>query len=823
MSAVLGAAFVLLFSSFAFAGLHLLVLATAAYTCNVSNTMPFELQIYNDGPTAINVNTLTVRFWYKSSAGKTYTVDFYDQRTQPDNQTNIGATFSVQPNTPSACPDANQQITITFPGSSNIPVGGYLKIDGAVHFTDYSIFDPECDDYTRIGSTTAHYDSHFGLYDGGGLVNQDSGYGLASVPCAIPSATCTPTTIGKQNCATDSTGSVGCAFVPLTGNTPTFTPTYTRTPTFTATRTFTSTMTFTSTYTVTATPTFTYTATPTRTYTSTPSPTPTYTSTNTRTATPTFTNTPSPTPTYTNTMTPTSTATKTATPTNTVTSTCTNTATPTATFTNTPSKTATPTNSVTQTVTDTISSNTPTATPTVTVTYTVTPTLTGTPTRTDTASNTVTNTDTPTMTDSPTPSGTQTCTPTKTNTPTVTETPAFSVTDSPTFTDTRTASPTDTDSPTPTFTRTASPTYSDTNTVTNTLTPTDTKTVTDTYTPTDTPTATGTITLTSTITETFIPFPYIITISAYNEAGELVKVVAQTHATTMFTEADLSVPGHSDNSIIGTDNKLTIDMPGIETPDSMGATHTAFIWDVTNNQSQFVTPGAYYIKVEETDAFGHVNVVIKQIQVVSVEEYIELKIFNSAGEIVRVIRENKAVSTDLSLADDEILGIPDDGSTVPVKYNAAGDSIPWDGKNDQGKVVSSGNYELQVTVKTLQGTVVNASKTVIVLRQDKTYLDKLSVYPNPYEASTAAPGVTFAWTFKTTGETGTAVIRVYNVAGELVKMIKADLAAMSATWDLRTEDNEHISRGFYVVILTAKNAAGYGDNKSTKMAVVSYQ
>jgi uncharacterized repeat protein (TIGR01451 family) len=239
-------------------GLDLKVMATSAYICNNSNTMPFEFQIYNNGSAPVAVNTLAVRFWYTSSAGKTYTVSFYDQRTQPDNQTNINTLFAWTANSPPSCPQANQQITLTFPGSATIIPGGYLKIDGAVNFTDYTVFDPECDDYSVIGSTTLHDDSHFVLYSNGSIANETSGgYGLP--PCTIPSPTPTPPA-GSFTITPTATLTCICTF----SSTPTMTPTYTVTGTATVTLTITRTPTFpagSATNTMTATPTLTIVAT----------------------------------------------------------------------------------------------------------------------------------------------------------------------------------------------------------------------------------------------------------------------------------------------------------------------------------------------------------------------------------------------------------------------------------------------------------------------------------------------------------------------------------------------------------------------------------
>jgi hypothetical protein len=645
-----------------------------------------------------------------------------------------------------------------------------------------------------------------------------------------------------------------------TQSTPSPTPTVTFTRTFTPTYTRTPTPTFT--YTITPSPTFTFTRTATPTYTNTNSPTPTYTATSTRTPTPTYTNTNSPTPTYTatstrtptptftdtNTFTPTFTAsvtissnTPTDTPTFTVTytatptytdtktytptSTYTNTRTPTNTFTDTYTVTFTPTYTDTYTDTPTItvtSENTPTVTPTITPTYTATNTFTPTYTNTNTYTPTATFTATRTYTPTYTNTLTYTDTPLNTATVTMTFTPTRTVTDTFTFTRTLTDSPTQTS----TFTYTSTPTP----TPTNTDTPTDTPTPTPTSTFTDTPT----ITPTPTITQTEEPFPYILTITLYNEAGEVVKVLAQDVTNMPLTNILVTAGGVTNPATITSDTPVQITLPGMDTPNTQGSgVDPVYVWNPINQQSQDVSPGVYYIKVEETDTYGHVAAIIKDITVMKIEQYVEVNIFNAAGELVRNIREYKTtLDQQISLGVADYIVIQNDGTVKngTVKYGTnLGEAMQWDGKNQTGDIVTNGVYEVQVIVKTNQGSMLEASKTVIVLREDKVYLDKLVIQPNPYskdKKNNPAGIVLFKWATKNgTPEPGHAVIRIYNVAGELVKELKGDLAAGGSTgisWDLKTNGGNILSTGFYAVMLEGKSLTGYIDRKTAKLAIIGY-
>jgi hypothetical protein len=660
------------------------------------------------------------------------------------------------------------------------------------------------------------------------------------------------------------------------------TPTLTRTPTPTYTRTPTSTPTRTPTNSPTRTPTPTYTNTPsptptwTRTYTSTPTPT----MTNTRTPTPTYTNTPSPTPTSTFTNTPSPTPSRTPTPTwtrtytSTPTPTMTNTRTPTPTYTNTPSPTptstftntpsptptytATRTRTPTFTYTDTISSNTPTATPTYTMTSTRTPTPTSTNTRTPT----------PTYTDTRTPTATFTYTDTvSSNTPTVTRTWTETMTSTPTYTDTRT--PTDTftqtntrtdtytptNTPTFTSTRTVTPTFTNTNentptntptitltrTPTSTWTPTYTSTVTYTFTntrtatPTSTNTSTETFTSTATATWTVTPspsetstpvlYPYLLTIMIYNEAGEVVRVISSEPVSAPITSVEYYAKGVTNPSVISDDSVLEIRLPRVETPSTFGTGATTYYWDAINAQSQEVGTGVYYIKIETLDPYGHMTTIVKDITVVRIDESVELNIYNSAGELVRQIKQEKNVLTDtvsLEKLGDRLV-FTKEGKGIDIKYgNNIGDYITWDGKNQEGGIVSSGIYEVQVILRNAKdGVVSEASKTVTVLREGKVYIKELVAKPNPYVKGSGGQ-IRFEWKLEGI-EVGRVTIRIYNVAGELVRKLEGQLGDGHIAWDLKTQNKSYASRGIYIAVMEAKNKEGYKDSKIIKFAIASYK
>jgi hypothetical protein len=590
-------------------------------------------------------------------------------------------------------------------------------------------------------------------------------------------------------------------------NTPTSTPTYTPT----ATRTYTPTFTATPSYTPTRTPTPTFTITNTNTPTYTPSDSPTPTPTKTFTPTDTITNTD--TPTYTQSNTPTSTPSRTATPTFTDTSTAT----------------------VTLTITDTISSNTPTHTPSYTPTFTPTPsstvtatdtptftqtsTSTATPTQSNTTSATFTPTYTPTFTDTPTFTPTPTYTDTPTYTSTFTDTPMASATDTKTFTPTYTATPTFTDTPTFTATKTVTPT------ATATMTPSATPTSTYTFTPTPTFTPTYTSTMSPTITPTLPPYPFVVSLGVYNEAGELVKTLDTQPASDAFTTAVFKLGQTVNFSTLIPGDKLAITLPGVETPQSVGTGGATFFWDITNNAMQFVQSGVYYIKITEQDEYGHINILSKPFTVVKEEQYVELNIFTDSGELVRRIIKNMTnppQTIDLKISGPNnqnyngVIVIDNSGTSVNVRYaDGLLDYITWDGMSDQGISVSSGTYEVQIQIKKdTQENILEASRTVVILNQGLKFLDSVKICPNPY---TGKGNVRFEWKSPSTGQMN---VRIYNVSGDLTTSRSAKIEDGYLLWDGKTGDGSEAGQGIYICVFESKNNQGYLQHIVEKMAII---
>ena len=344
------------------------------------------------------------------------------------------------------------------------------------------------------------------------------------------------------------------------------------------------------------------------------------------------------------------------------------TSTPTPTFTATPTYTATPSASPTPTATRTF-------TPTYTATPSATPTVTFTATRSSTPTYTLTHTPTPTLTATPTrtltntPTSTFTWTPTATPTPTQTFTSTYTLTATPTST----ATPTRTNTFTSTWTPTGTPTFTATPTATQTFTFTWTPTSTPTITPSATPTVTDTYTWTPTATPTWTATPTATRTPTRTDTPTATATPSPTPTRTA-TLTHSPTPTHTPT------HTPTPTFTATPTATPTRTITPTFTDSPTTTPTPSITP-----------------------TYVPVPYYLELGVYNSAGERVKVLftggvsgsPAGATVLPGLLASWDAPIAIQFPGGVV----TRDGQSIfTWDGTNQQGQAVSNGGYWIKFDV-----------------------------------------------------------------------------------------------------------------------------
>ena len=271
--------------------------------------------------------------------------------------------------------------------------------------------------------------------------------------------------------------------------------------------------------------------------------------------------------------------------------------------------------------------------------------------------------------------------------------------------------------------------------------------------------------------------------------------------------------------------QLEFRFKGIQSPDQLGAGadhEISFFWNGNSDSGQEVSPGLYYLKISTVDTYDHVTTHIESINILRMEEYARINIYNSAGELVRRLETDNVTSANVSLEVEDVIQVGKNSGVISIEYAAGATPLTWDGLNSQGRTVDSGVYEIQLELKTEQGFKVMASKSITILNAgaDGIIADE-KIFPNPVIVTDdATPAfVTIKWL---SAASGSARLKIYNMAGELVKEINTTIASgvTGIKWDLKSAGGQSAASGMYVVVISTLKTTGESEVKKIKMAIV---
>lgn len=318
-----------------------------------------------------------------------------------------------------------------------------------------------------------------------------------------------------------------------------------------------------------------------------------------------------------------------------------------------------------------------------------------------------------------------------------------------------------------------------------------------TYTPTSTRTSTSTITNTWTVSPTYTASPTVsptpifeMIIDVYNSAGEVVKHLMVT--------GSYSVP---DNFTI---NNSTF------SPDDGGKAQiivdqTTTYWDGTNDQNLAVQNGIYYVKVDVVDKYGINHTLVQAVTVLTNSISAEFRIYNSAGEVVKNIPVTLAsTGSSVLTAGAKVFapGKSSSGALNTVEFTYMGQEIKWDGTNDPGQIVDNGVYTAAIVTTDKNAYTTVATAEITVLHDAYELLNNLRIIPNP--VNNANNTVLHIKYDAVSGAKITA--KIYNMAGELVKVLQDNTNAGEVVWDLSVD--RKIAGGLYVAVISAGTDSG---------------
>jgi hypothetical protein len=312
----------------------------------------------------------------------------------------------------------------------------------------------------------------------------------------------------------------------------------------------------------------------------------------------------------------------------------------------------------------------------------------------------------------------------------------------------------------------------------------------------------GTITLSPTITQTFEPNA-VVNLTIFNAAGEKVATL-------------LSLTG-----LYGPDLPFDVLTPTFAPRNGATASFRVgpmvVAWNGTNDGGQTVDNGVYYVKMETRDPFGSVTTNTKEVVVLSAPRLWMVRIFNSAGELVRTLHSERDYSgpapSRLRAMDGTTLVSGGEGAAL--KLDLGSTTLAWDGKNEAGQLVQSGQYQIQLVETTDGGQATLETLAVTVVRRAaKTLISDVSATPNPWMAGQAAGALVVRFT---TPPRTQVLGRVYTLDGQLVATLDNHAGEPVLAIDVV---GLRMATGVYLVALWARAPWGEVERVTVKIAVI---
>jgi flagellar hook assembly protein FlgD len=307
-----------------------------------------------------------------------------------------------------------------------------------------------------------------------------------------------------------------------------------------------------------------------------------------------------------------------------------------------------------------------------------------------------------------------------------------------------------------------------------------------------------TITATPTATASYTPdAPYRAKIEVYNSAGELVATIAQDLACYVQPDGMQAV---KQAFLPDSEDQGTFLLVGPNLVEG---------WDGKNTNGQMVSSGAYVVQAQVTDPFGKVKVMSTTLTVVRQDREVKVEVYNSAGELVKHFDQpvsGTGSSTGISLDKTHLT----EGQSLNINYGLG--SIPWDGRNDSGQMVQSGEYLVKVTRSTGMGQTEVFSQSVTVVNGVSNSLSTALVAPNPAQLSDGKVSI-----YLDLSLSGPIQVQafIYDLAGELLAQFSNQGHPNSLEWKL----TGHEASGIYLVRLEAKDGMGLKTSKTLRLAL----
>jgi uncharacterized repeat protein (TIGR01451 family) len=282
---------------------------------------------------------------------------------------------------------------------------------------------------------------------------------------------------------------------------------------------------------------------------------------------------------------------------------------------------------------------------------------------------------------------------------------------------------------------------------------------------------------------------YQITISIYNDSGELVKTINEFTMSSDISNFTTEINGIIGDSISSYQDNVSFEYNG----NIIGS------WNLTNSAGGTVINGTYFVKIDSTNAFGSTTSITKSLTVLAQQETLQISVYNEAGEEVKLFSTaeiNQQLGSPLEPSDFQVSTIHISPSIIHPSYTqplgvgnytiitlGSGRSLTWTGRSNTGIIVSNGQYFIEI--RAINGSAVDGAMIlpISVLSTGYNFMDQVLVAPNPihlnstYQARILVPP---------NGNVFNHVnVKIYTVDGELIETLENAPGTMNVIWPIK--------------------------------------
>ncbi len=303
---------------------------------------------------------------------------------------------------------------------------------------------------------------------------------------------------------------------------------------------------------------------------------------------------------------------------------------------------------------------------------------------------------------------------------------------------------------------------------------------------------------------------YTVKVGVYNEAGELL----QSLETAQLSQAvdSLTLEGSTITRLEGAGSQILLYCQG----------NLLGVWNGLDSSGNPVSNGVYYIQVESVGPSGVVTTVTQEAVVSRNLAQVMAAVYNEAGEVVKHLTAWVDDGVGAGITNVGINGsVLEPGETansgapncvqVLIQSALAPVTLDWDGTDDQGSYVTSGEYLLSVNWEGGGGPSGSITKNILVVGGGLREGEPVAAVPNLLRVSSGLKQVSFL------GPSGpTLRVRIYSLAGELVASFLGEPGTGQASWEV-----SNAASGLYLAVVEKLDVSGGLTGRQTlKISVI---